>query len=68
MKYILNQLSQVSSWIGIILIAISFIAPRWAIAVFGVLLFVSNDEELKAWVAKRAPGLTKWLSDLVAKL
>ena len=55
--YFLAQLSQVSAWIGLLIILSAFIASRTTIVVFGLLLILTDDEALKAWVARRAPWL-----------
>lgn len=56
-KYILAQLTQVSAWIGLLIIIAAFIAPRGYIVIFGVALILTDDEALKTWVAKRSPWL-----------
>jgi hypothetical protein len=57
-KYLLAQLSQVSAWIGLLIILSAFFASRSTIVVFGVLLILTDDEALKGWVSRRAPWLT----------
>lgn len=63
-KYLLGQLSQVSAWIGIILIFAAFLLPREYIVFLGLALILTHDEALKGWVAKQAPGITKWFEDI----
>ncbi len=63
-KYFLAQLAQVSAWIGLFVIIGAFVLPREYIAIGGVLLILTDDEALKGWVSKRAPGITKWFEDL----
>ncbi len=63
-KYLLTQLTQVSAWIGVFIIIGAFLAPREYIAIFGLLLILTDDEALKGWVAKHAPGMVKWFEDL----
>lgn len=66
LKYLLGQLTQMTSWIGIVLIICALIAPRWAIIVLGVILFITHDEALKGWVTKNAPGITDWINKTIA--
>lgn len=63
-KYLLAQLAQVSAWIGIVIIVAAFIAPREYIAILGIALILTDDEALKGWVNKHAPGIAKWFEDL----
>lgn len=56
-KYILGQLTQVSFWIGIILVVAAGIVPRMYIISMGIALILTNDEALKAWVVKQSPWL-----------
>ncbi len=63
-KYLIAQLSQVSAWIGVLVVIGAFIAPREYIAIFGIALILTHDEALKNWVARNAPGITKWFEDL----
>lgn len=63
-KWFLAQLTQVSAWIGAIIIVSAFIAPREYIAIFGILLIITDDEALKNWLAKRSPKLQAWLEGL----
>lgn len=58
-KYILAQLSQVSAWIGLLVILSAFFASRTTIALFGLILILTDDEALKGWVARNAPWLTR---------
>ncbi len=62
-KYLLGQLSQVSAWIGFALIISAFVAPRWLLVVFGVLLVITDDAKLKAWVSRNAPWVTAKLDE-----
>lgn len=63
-KWFLLQLTEVSAWIGFIIIVAAFMAPREYIAILGAILIATDDEALKAWLAKRSPALTKWFEDL----
>lgn len=62
-KYLLAQLLQVSAWTGFAVIIAAFIAPRWFIILLGILLIFTDDEWLKSWVAKNAPGIAKWIDE-----
>lgn len=63
-KWFLLQLTEMSAWIGFIIIIAAFIVPREYIALLGVLLIATDDDALKARVAKMSPGLAKWFEDL----
>lgn len=58
-KYLLAQLTQVSAWIGLLIMLGAFIAPGSWMFFFGLFLFLTDDEALKNWTTKHAPGLTK---------
>lgn len=62
-KYILSQLTQVSAWIGILIVLGAFFAPRSYIVFFGIALALTDDAALKAWVAKRSPWIAKKLDE-----
>ena len=62
-KYLLAQLSQVSAWIGILIILSAFFASRTTIVVFGGLLILTDDEALKAWVSRNAPWLVSKIEE-----
>ena len=63
-KWFLLQLTEVTAWIGFILILSAFFAPREYIAILGVVLIATDDEALKAWLAKRSPKLQAWFQEL----
>lgn len=65
-KYLIAQLSQVSAWIGFLLILSAFIAPRYMMVLFGLALILTDDEALKSWVATKAPWLTKKINEWTA--
>jgi hypothetical protein len=52
-KYLLTQLSQVSAWIGLLII----------LSAFGGLLILTDDEALKGWVSRNAPWLTNKIEE-----
>ena len=62
-KYLLAQLSQVSAWIGFLIILSAFFASRTTILVFGVLLILTDDAALKGWVSRNAPWLTRKINE-----
>lgn len=63
-KWFFLQLTEVSAWLGLIIILSAFFAPREYIAILGVVLIATDDEALKAWLAKRSPGIAKWFEEL----
>jgi len=63
-KWLFKNLTEISFYIGVAIIALAFLAPREYIALTGVLLISTDDDALKAWVAKHAPGITKWFEDM----
>lgn len=63
-KYLLNQLTSVSAWIGAILVLAAFAFPRDYIAIIGLALIMVPDATLRNWVAKQSPGLQKFFDDL----
>lgn len=62
-KWLLTQLSQASTWIGLAVIVASIIAPREYIMYLGVALMVIKDEAIKQWVTKIAPDLSKAIAN-----
>ena len=62
-KYLLAQLTQVSAWIGLLIILSAFFASRTTIVIFGALLILTDDEALKGWVSRRAPWLTSKIDE-----
>lgn len=63
-KWILLQLTEVSAWVGFIIIIATFIAPREYIAILGALLIIVDDDILKNWVAKISPKLAAKIEEL----
>lgn len=53
-KYLLNQLTDVSAWIGLAVIVAALLLPRSFIVFLGILLILTNDEHLKSLVTKLA--------------
>lgn len=62
-KYILAQLSQVSAWIGLLIILSAFFASRSTIALFGLILILTDDAALKGWVSRNAPWLARKINE-----
>ncbi len=62
-KYLISQLTQVSAWIGVCVILAAFFAPRSVIVVLGVLLILTDDEWLRAFVTKSAPKVEKKINE-----
>lgn len=60
-KYIVNQLTQISSWIGLLLILTFFWMPREYLAFIGVALFLTHDEWLKNWIVSWSP----WVKNIL---
>lgn len=67
-KYILNQLTQISSWIGLILIFAALLAPRDWIAILGIVMFFSNDTWLKNIIVRQAPWIKEILDEIDEEL
>lgn len=56
-KYIITNLTQISFYIGLLLACSAFILPRQYIFLLGVILILLDDNILKNWVDKYAPGI-----------
>lgn len=65
-KYILTQLTQVSSWIGVLIIVMALIVPRQYIVFLGIALILVDDAALKAWIAKQSPWLAAKINEWTA--
>jgi hypothetical protein len=63
-KYIFNQLTQVSAWIGFLLVVCALVAPRGYLAILGVVLMLTHDDTLKNWVIAHAPWLQARYNDI----
>lgn len=68
MKYFLNRLTQISLWFGVCVILCAIFATRGEIIALGVVMLFLNDETIKGFIAKRAPGLARWLESFMADL
>lgn len=63
-KYLIKQLTEITAWIGFIVILMAIFSPREYIAIAGLLLIATDDEAVKNWIARNAP----WLSNKIDKL
>ena len=63
-KWFLLQLTEVSAWIGLMVILAALFAPTGYQIALGVLLIATDDEALKNWIAKRSPKLQAWFEEL----
>lgn len=68
LKYFLSQLTQMCTWFGIFVIIAALFLPRMDIVILGGVMIFLHDEAIKNFIAKRAPGLTKWIQDIVGDL
>lgn len=68
LKYFLSQLTQMCTWFGILVIIAAIFLPRVDIVILGAVMIFLHDEAVKAFIAKRAPGLSKWIQDVVDDL
>lgn len=64
-KYFLSQLTQMSTWFGIFVILFSVFTPRSWIFLLGVVMIFLKDDAVKAFIAARAPTISKWIEDIV---
>lgn len=55
--FVINRLTQLSSWFGVAIIICAFLVPRDFIAIFGGLLILNDD----AWFSSRFVHLRGWL-------
>jgi hypothetical protein len=62
-KWLLNQLSQASTWIGLGIVLSAFLLPREYIVFLGILLMFIKDDAIKSWIVSVAPNLSKVISE-----
>lgn len=67
-KYLLNQLTQISSWVGVLLMVTFFWLPREYFLFIGLILFFANDEWLRGWILRQSPFLKKFFDELEKEL
>lgn len=58
MNWVKKQLFEPTAWIGfLIAVATLLAAPRWFVLLLCVLAILMPEDEVKEWLAKKAPGL-----------
>lgn len=68
MKYLLNQLTQISAWFGVCVIIAALFATRGELVILGAVMLLMHDSFIKDIIAKWAPGLSKWIEETIAEL
>lgn len=68
LKYFLSQLTQMCTWFGVCVIIAALFLPRVDIAILGGIMIFLHDDAIKGFIAKRAPGLSKWIQDIADDL
>lgn len=68
LKYLLNQLTQMSAWFGFAVILAAFFATRGEIVFLGIIMVLMHDAFIKDRIASWAPGLSKWIEEVVDDL
>lgn len=68
LKYFLSQLTQMCTWFGILVIVFALFASRGQIVLLGTVMIFLHDDIIKDFIAKRAPGLTKWIQEVMDDL
>lgn len=57
-NYIIKQLTQITAWIGALIIALEILrVPDWLVACVGLWLILVDDEIVHKLCAKLAPGI-----------
>lgn len=65
-KYLINQLTQITAWVGLFLIIYYLLPlPSWLLLVGGITLIAVDDDIVKRGMAKVSPSLEKWLNDVL---
>lgn len=59
-NYILNKLTQVSAWMGIIIFLGAFMLPKTIIAFIGILLILNDDAKLQSLSRDLKAQVEKW--------
>jgi len=62
-KYILNRLTQISTWVGFILILGVLFLSRGSLLVFACLLVALDDKWIQSMVNRWAPALAKKIEE-----
>ena len=60
-NYIINQLTQISAWLGVAIIIAAIVAPVWVVVLFGVFLIMTDDKKLQDRFAKWSPSIKRAL-------
>ena len=68
MKYLISRLTQMCLWFGICVILFAIFATRGEIVALGIVMLFLHDETIKNFIAKRAPGLARWIEGVMAEL
>lgn len=68
LKFFIGQITQMSAWIGVLLIIGVFLFPsREYFFWIGVVLLFMHDETIKNWITRVAPGIAQtiktWLEE-----
>lgn len=59
-NYVINQLTQSSTWIGLAIIIADLIFPRSFIMFLGLLLLINDDARLKGFFSTLKTDIEKW--------
>lgn len=63
-KYLINQLTQITAWIGAFIVLAEIIRlPDYMTMFFGMLLILVDDEIVKGWCEKMRPSIEAKLKD-----
>ena len=68
MKYLIGRLTQMCLWFGICVILFAFFATRGEIVALGIVMLFLHDETIKSFIARRAPGLARWIESVVGDI
>ncbi len=68
MKYLINQLTQMSAWLGVCVILAAIFATRGEIIILGIVMVLLHDSFIKDRINAWAPGLSKWIQSAVDDL
>lgn len=56
-SFIINKLTQLSAWLGVITIFGAFVFPRSWIVLLGVIMILTDDMKLQKFFAKWSPKI-----------
>jgi UPF0716 family protein affecting phage T7 exclusion len=60
-KYIISQLTRISAWTGAAVILSAALLPTFVTVLLGLLLILTPDEKLQAWIKKASPKIREIL-------